>query len=461
MKAICGPVLALCVSGALVALGPAAGSTAHAAAPCCAPGAGPMVGGPGGWSEYLPVEGDYPGQFAGPAGGEYAAPGGYAAAPYPAYAPAGDGCGASYGGYGAAEGYGAGSAVGYAPGGCGPSGYGATGYGAAPACVGAAAPVAWGGRVGVLWIDRDDENHHKFSYDSANEALQLLDSRDAAMGGGLGVDARVTRTDLCSGTGWEAGYWGAYPDASSATVMPSQVTGTLNGILNFSQLNYNGVTADNSVNNARLHRVRREHDLHSAEINHFWLVGDPCAPCRARWLTGFRYLRFGEALAFDSDPSDGVFTGAPDELTYSIDADNHLFGWQLGGSAGWNNPCSPLTADLGAKVALCGLHASADSRIGGAAGTAVVNNGPNNGQAWMVDASKGDVAMLAELNAGVGYRVGCWTLRGEYRAVAVSGLALPTNQIYHDLRGLQDVRQVQTNGSLLLHGALLSLERCY
>lgn len=101
-------------------------------------------------------------------------------------------------------------------------------------------------------------------------------------------------------------------------------------------------------------------------------------------------------------------------------------------------------------------------RIGGAAGLATVNNGPNDGRAWLVSANKVDVAFLGEVRAGLACQIGrTWRAVGEYRVVGVSGVALPTNQIFPDLRGLSDVELLATNGNLLLHGAFVGLERTY
>ena len=46
-------------------------------------------------------------------------------------------------------------------------------------------------------------------------------------------------------------------------------------------------------------------------------------------------------------------------------------------------------------------------------------------------------------------------------SVAVTGIAHPTDQIYHDLRGIQDVRWIGSNGSLVLHGGYARAEYRY
>jgi opacity protein-like surface antigen len=141
--------------------------------------------------------------------------------------------------------------------------------------------------------------------------------------------------------------------------------------------------------------------------------------------------------------------------------DNNLVGFQVGGEGEF---ClTPgLTLDFGTKFGIYGNRIQHFSQIGGAAGVATINNGPNLGRQFRVDNSKNDVSFLAELNLGAEYCLtDCWTLTGGYRAVAVTGVALPTNQIYPDLRGIQDVELIASNGSLILHGAYFGAEYNY
>jgi len=346
-------------------------------------------------------------------------------------------------------------------------------YATAPYCANACAPqtVLWGGRVGALMLNREDENHRRFSFDSTDESIQLLDSRESNFEDGFGVEVHVFRRDLCSCVTLEGVYWGIFPEVSHAYAYPGQVAGNLDGILNFDQLNYYGVTADNAVNGAMVHRLRRETEIHNAELNRLWDLspqncscspGCSCSPWSVQFLAGLRYFRFSDNLQFSSDPVDTMFTGAADELYYTIDVDNDLFGFQLGGWGERQISSSRWSFTCGAKAGIFINDADAHSHIGGAAGTATVNNGPNSGAAWNVVSSKDDLALLAELQAGLTYRAGWnWRLRADYRVIAVSGVALPTNQIYQDLRGLQDVALLGTNGDLTLHGVFFGAERLY
>src|SRR5690606_17742625 len=174
-------------------------------------------------------------------------------------------------------------------------------------------------------------------------------------------------------------------------------------------------------------------------------------------IAGLRIFRFGETLDFAADTVNSSFTGAADEIHYLVDVDNRLYGFQLGGRSEYH-----LTErfSLTAKV-LGGIYANDvdhHSRIGGSAGDAFVNNGPNSGEVFDIRSSKTDIALMGELDLGVLYRLGRnWEIGGGYRAMGISGVALTTNQIYPDLRGVNDVENVDINGDLILHGGYFNL----
>jgi hypothetical protein len=368
---------------------------------------------------------------------------------------------------------------------CTGGGYGYDSYPCRP-------PVQWFGCAGALMLDRDDENHRFYSYDGNDEAYQLLDSQETNFDWSGGVEVHLGRMDACSGQGCELVYWGLFPSDGYAYAYPSQVSGDLNGIFNFDQLDYNGQTADNYVNDAAVHRLYRNTELHNVEWNCIWNLsncnvggsccvtnnsaygndcccgpcdhgGCPCRPrCKFQALAGFRYLRFEDNLEFGSDPSDTQFTGEVDELYYDIDCDNDLFGMQFGGVGERPLGGSAWSVTFGAKAGIFLNDADAYSTIGGAAGLATINNGPNNGVAWNVESHDDAAATIAELNAGIAVSVSpTWRLRGDYRVIGVSGVALPTNQIYQDLRGIQDVALISTNGEVILQGVFVGAERVY
>lgn len=289
-----------------------------------------------------------------------------------------------------------------------------------------ASPYVWVGSVGALLLARDDGNHYFFSYDSAIEIFQILDSRDADFGVTAGAEARIVRFDTCTCMGIEGVYWGQFPTQESAYAYADDVIGDLNPILNYDQIDYNGSPGNAFVNKAMVHRLQRESEIHNVEIN--LLRGLPaddggCSPWIFCGAAGFRYFRFEESLEFAADTVDTVFTCDPNELYYNIDVENNLFGLQLGGAAE-RRVGERWSFSLGAKSGVFANSASADSRIGGAAGVATVNNGPNDGLAWLVPADKVDVAFLGEVHAGLACRISqTWRVIGEYRALSASAVS--------------------------------------
>ncbi|MDA7950315.1 MAG: BBP7 family outer membrane beta-barrel protein, partial [Pirellulaceae bacterium] len=178
------------------------------------------------------------------------------------------------------------------------------------------------------------------------------------------------------------------------------------------------------------------------------------------WLAGFRYFKFQEGFEFASDEADTTFTGHADELFWNVDVDNHLIGFQIGSNARYHwSDCFGLYAKT--KMGVYGNHISHYSRIRGSNGFAFVNNAgtPNHLRQYNIRSTKNDVALMGELDLGMKYSF--WRrfeARAGYRAVAVSGVALATGQFPQNFEDIDGVAEVQSNGSLILHGAYLGLD---
>ena len=316
----------------------------------------------------------------------------------------------------------------------------------------------WFGGVGALVMDRDRDNFFAFSYDTNDESIQLVNNRDAEMDLAGGVEARLGRYFCCGSSSLEFVFWTIIPGTQDYQLLGANVVGDLNAIHNWDDLTYNGNPGNTYVDNAVVHRLRREHEFQNYELNwNTYLTPQSCGAFQVQTIAGLRYFRFGETFDFGADTVNATFTGEDDEIHYLIDVDNRLFGFQLGGRSEY---ALSQRFSVTAKV-LGGIYAndvSHHSRIGGAAGDAVVNNGPNNGEAFNIASDKTDIAMMGELELGMLYRFGGnWQIGAGYRAMGISGVALATNQVYADLRGLEDVQWVDVNGDLILHGGYLQL----
>ena len=166
-------------------------------------------------------------------------------------------------------------------------------------------------------------------------------------------------------------------------------------------------------------------------------------------------------MQFLSDQNDIYFTGETDEVRYRINTINSLVGFQVGG-VGTYCVGPRFSLNAGSKLGIYGNNIRHESDIYGSAGNAVINNGPNNGRSFMVHNNKEDVSFLGELFVGGSYCLtNHWSVSGGYRAIAVTGLASPTDQIYPDLRGINDLYTIESTSSLVLHGAYFGAQYCF
>jgi len=327
---------------------------------------------------------------------------------------------------------------------------------------------SWFGSLGGLYMTRDHGDHFTFSYGTGNEADQRTDTRNADMDWEGGFDVRFGRYFNCQQNAIEAVYWGLFPGSQSTQTVSADVLGELNGIFNWNSLDYGGTTADFFVNVAPgddgVHMLTRDYAFQNVELN-LWRFGGNCGTgacnrsrLRNNWLIGVRYFRFDESLLFASDANDVIITQENDEIYYSVDLENHLVGFQFGNEAQY---CvsDRLTADLGIKLGIYANQINHVSEIGGNLGVATINNGPYVGEEFWISSSKNDFAFLGEVNLGLRYCFNrCWTGTLGYRALAVTGVAMPADQIYPDLRGINDVHNIDSSRGLILHGGYAGLE---
>jgi len=347
------------------------------------------------------------------------------------------------------------------PGGCSAGGKGCFG-GHQGGCGGKCGRDAiWFGSVAGLIMNRDDENPVFFSFDTVDESEQLMKSRQGEWG--YGYDVRIGRTICSCAFAWEAVYWGVFTGMSEQNLYAADMVDNLYSTYDFGWLTYdNGVDPPTEVNNfydgAQRHRLRRDWEVHNLELN-LWhmpfFVFNDCDRGNAHFgcTVGFRYFSFDEYLQFATDQTGTVFGVDPeDELFYNIDVDNDLIGIQIGARGDYHLRRN-LEFHAGMKAGLYNNHISHVSQIVGSNGAAYVGGGPNVGQVFDVHSNKNDVALLGELELGVTWRITPrFSAIGGYRAVAVTGVALTTNQIPYNFAGINDVEDIDSNGSLILHG---------
>jgi hypothetical protein len=347
----------------------------------------------------------------------------------------------------------------------------------------------WFGGVRGLIMDLADQDDQWFSFDDINLENQILNDNHADMDWSGGVEARLGRWFNCGCNAVELVYWGVYPSQTEANRTAADVQGALNHVFTFNSLSYDdglggGVNAvDDWFNDAQRHRVQRDWQFHNVEVNIlsyrsvcYGGNGASCGPrigegcyngCGPRlnlsFLAGFRFFRFDEGLQFASDNGDTVFTGAPDELFYDVDVKNELYGFQLGGDAEYFL-ARRLSVNGGTRFGVFENNMRQRQFIGGSNGTAFVNDpiSPNFGQAYDITSTDDDIAFLGQIDAGANfYLTSNLRLTGGYRVLAASGVARAADQIPYNFDDLVGARDINTRGTMVLHGAYGGVEFNY
>ncbi len=347
-------------------------------------------------------------------------------------------------------------------------------------CLPTACGPCWFGGVYGLIMSRDDSNHYCFSYDTNDIGYQPLTSRSVEWGWEGGVEARFGRVIGCT-CALEAVYWGLFEDNQQGQVWSSDVSGQLASSLSFNNLNIGGNNATDWTTGATTFRLKRNYEVHNVELNliRFGLMNGcggyaTCFPYSSCGMSGgsglcmsgtlgVRYFRLDEGFSFESENEDGIFGNDPsDEFLYNVDVENNLIGVQIGGRAdyGWTDRFS-LFADT--KFGLFANYMSQQQLAMLGDGTrAQINNGPFNGNDWDIDSDKTDISFLGEMRLGGAYQITPhWRAVGAYRAVAISGLALSTEQIPINFGDFGGADRIDSNGSLILHGVQIGVEAVY
>ncbi|MCO6046967.1 BBP7 family outer membrane beta-barrel protein [Aeoliella sp. ICT_H6.2] len=314
---------------------------------------------------------------------------------------------------------------------------------------------------------------------------------------------RPVSCDPCGGSAqrpcaWEVVYWGLAEDDESAAIIDSLTdTDRL-----FSVVNYNGLQFDRdgaaggtyaaeelptyfdgiynpdlATGTVRLlgMRARQNFSVQNVELNfiRFPMGGGTAAcpsPLSVNAVCGVRYMKLDDdfqlaAMYSDSsvatDPVDYVGFLPTDDNTifHDINVDNELVGFQFGGNMNYMVGCK-LSLFCDTQMGIYGNSISSNQRVwAGGDGEVYLADGTS---AAVVNSDKTDVSFMGELRAGVGYHLSnnCrWTTA--YRVIAITGVALSTEQIPTEWSGADYVGIVDSNDSIVLHGLQTGFEWKY
>jgi hypothetical protein len=174
---------------------------------------------------------------------------------------------------------------------------------------------------------------------------------------------------------------------------------------------------------------------------------------RLSWLGGVRWFRFRDYLGYATSETDAIFGTGSDDFYYRNDISNDLVGFQLGGLA---NYCTSrwLNVYAGSRFGVFANFIDYSTYAGTTSTPAIVSSyNPYDNQAFDLNASSTELALLGEGEVGLGLRLSpAITATCGYRLVGVSGVATATGQIPYDFSLLNDVQRIHSDQSLILHG---------
>lgn len=197
--------------------------------------------------------------------------------------------------------------------------------------------------------------------------------------------------------------------------------------------------------------TRYDSELTSFELN---LRRRCCHMPRIRWIAGVRALELDEQLF--STLAETVPQGPGIPLTtaeYTVRTRNRLYGFQLGAEVDLLNHCCWCLRGFG-KGGIYNNEAGHDS---------ILFCDPNFGPcAGPLNETRSRTAGLAELGLSLRY---CWcecvTLRADYRAMWLAGVALASDQVQVSEFNTDPPSGIDTSGSVFYHGFTLGLEYRY
>lgn len=271
-------------------------------------------------------------------------------------------------------------------------------------------------------------------------------------------------------TAVEVTYWhtGLFHE-SDTQIAAAQASGQLDTPLNFGNLN-DGTNdiQDLYATAAGAHMVGRANEFMNIEINlirHSCCCDRPaigsgygcgecgdcgscCRPICYSWFAGVRLFRFYENLLFATSDDNTDFVFDANEAYYDVRVHNNLVGGQIGGRVDYYTCGGKVGLWFAPRLGLYGNHISHESFLR-----------TGNGELFDIRSHKNDVAFLGQIDVGGDYYItDNLKLFGGYRLVGVAGVALSDEQIPQNIENAAAIADVDSNGSLLLHGAFMGLE---
>ncbi len=167
---------------------------------------------------------------------------------------------------------------------------------------------------------------------------------------------------------------------------------------------------------------------------------------------GFRWFQFNDDFRFSA-------YDAVNQSMFDSNAQNDLFGYQIGGR--WNYCLTNrVNLGMGARFGAYANSVEVRQRVGNNAMPSRYETADPALSRHVNMRDRGTVLSgLGEIDLGAGFRLSdCWTIRGGYRVLGVSGVATSVGMIKHEMFRENLSARHEANNSVLLHGAFIGSE---
>lgn len=328
-------------------------------------------------------------------------------------------------------------------------------------CFGGCGSYWFGGVYGLL-MTRDRENNLGLGYVTVGN--QVLHSRDADIRWAGGYEARLGHMcgDCSGSSGWEVVFWNLPQTSGYAQATQDEFGLPIQSDLSMNNLNFGPNNATDWFDNADIASVSIQDTYYNLELNFLTVQGYGYNFGGSRLSfgasAGARWFRFDENFLYGVDV-DANSDDPTESAYYNINMTNDLVGAQIGFLANYA-ATQRFSLFSEVKMGVFANYMQQSQLIAQGDGTvATINNGPNNGTAWDFKSNKTDVSFLGELRLGGRFQISQnWSATAAYRAIAVTGVAFTTEQVPVNMGDIHGAENIDSNGSLILHGIQVGAE---
>lgn len=297
----------------------------------------------------------------------------------------------------------------------------------------------WFASVSGLIMTRDVPNNVPLAYVGTNQhAPSTLNTEQAGFDWSGGVEAKLGRM-VSDRWAMEVVYW--WLDPSNGYLSQRSLANDINSRLDLSDVLYDGFPLSNIYENSREQRVFRMNQFQNIEINLLQqaLVVDPQNRWGMAYFMGARYFKYREILEYYAVQANSEFSD--NDMTtqsgYHIRMRNSLIGWQVG-ARGHLYLTERLRLFATPRAGIFANAISMDQDL-----CMVIR----------LNSTKTDVTLLGQLDIGASFQLfRCCSIFGSYRAMGIAGVANADDQIPRTFDSLPDLAQINSSGSIILHG---------